>query len=342
MKKIFIYCMQKDEDDILEQWIEYHSSIVNIENIYLIDNLSVNEKTKEILNKYNKKGLNVLTKDNYKNKGDYIYELIKENNRKFGIHIAIPLDLDEFIAFVSYKLEELTNEEKLLIKQCMKMNDIPKINNFLLKKEEEEEVEEEEEEEEVEEEEYLNFNSWILGYINPQKYIISDTIKIREYLESIFDKSDRYSFAYYFTSKNDKAYYENPIKDIKYFEICNLYDMNKKFFMSDKILFLDHGNHYGKTINDGSDYISNLILFHYHFRGTIKLIDKCVNDIVGLGYDIKNIQQLRSLCNSKTIGNHNIKTYIKFYDETINSLIDIIPKENKRKNIFEYEQSFIK
>ena len=40
---IKIFCMQKNEDDILEDWILYHSSLVGYENIYLIDNQS-NEK----------------------------------------------------------------------------------------------------------------------------------------------------------------------------------------------------------------------------------------------------------------------------------------------------------
>ena len=88
--------MQKNEDDILDEWINYHSQIVGTNNIYLIDNGST-DRSNEIYKKWNELGLNLKYEKDYKKKGDYIFDWIKENNRKYGEHIAIPLDIDEFI-----------------------------------------------------------------------------------------------------------------------------------------------------------------------------------------------------------------------------------------------------
>ena len=93
--KIGIYCMEKDEDDILEQWILHHSKITPITNIYIIDNMSDSRKTHSILEKYKVMGLNVSYEKDYKQKGTLVYNLIKESKPD----IAIPLDLDEFIKF---------------------------------------------------------------------------------------------------------------------------------------------------------------------------------------------------------------------------------------------------
>jgi hypothetical protein len=79
---------------------------------------------------------------------------------------------------------------------------------------------------------------------------------------------------------------------------------------------LDHGNHHGKVKGlEIHQYIeSQLVLFHYHHRGVRKLIDKCKNDIHGLGYvkDLSNQQELRKCLDRRVIGSHNIETYLTF------------------------------
>jgi hypothetical protein len=98
MVKIKIFCMQKDEDDILEDWIRYHSYLFGIDNLYIVDNYS-GQFSLEILRKYEKRGLYWIQKPDYSKKGDYLYELMKQ----FDCDLAIPLDIDEFIAFVDEK-----------------------------------------------------------------------------------------------------------------------------------------------------------------------------------------------------------------------------------------------
>ena len=245
--KIGIYCMEKDEDDILEQWILHHSKITPITNIYIIDNMSDSRKTHSILEKYKVMGLNVSYEKDYKQKGTLVYNLIKESKPD----IAIPLDLDDFIKF----------------------DDDPKNIKDIFEK------------------------------------------IYKEYMKDTKSTNGRYSFKHYLTSENDQLYYADPIKEITKFTIVDLKSHNKKFFIGPCLTGLDHGNHTG-TVTDGtSSYTeTDLILVHYHFRGILKLIEKCKNDIKGLKIvkNINNISELTTKISQNVPGSHNIKTYRDF------------------------------
>ena len=47
-----IFTMVKDEEDIIEYWINYHGSIFGYRNLYIIDNMST-DGTYEKIMKYN-------------------------------------------------------------------------------------------------------------------------------------------------------------------------------------------------------------------------------------------------------------------------------------------------
>jgi hypothetical protein len=55
-------------------------------------------------------------------------------------------------------------------------------------------------------------------------------------------------------------------------------------------------------------------MFHFHYRGIRKLIQKCRNDILGLGYvkDINNQKELNRLVKEQAPGAHNIATYLQY------------------------------
>jgi len=260
---IKIFTMQKDEDDILEDWIEYHSKIVGYENIYLIDNYS-NIKCIDILKKYKNK-INIYTKPDYSKKGDYIAELIKENL----CDIAIPLDLDEFIGYHDKSFSIGTN--------------------------------------------YVNINL-DTNYVN----IIIELNNLPEY--------GRYSFLYYLTSSNTEIYYNNPIKEITKFHKIDNGINNKKFFRGNSLISLDHGNHNGvvKNLNTNDICKTKLFLYHYHFRGVNKLIQKCKNDILGLKLikNINDVSELKQAIKNNIHGSHNIKTYLKFIEQGPYSLLN--------------------
>src|SRR5947208_13329903 len=124
--KVKLFCMQKDEEDILHEWIIYHSYLFGINNIYIIDNGS-EEQSLQILEHYKKLGLNVYTRPEYSRKGDYICELIKENMN--DCDYAIPLDIDEFIGVVD--INNLSYEKLMkFAQQCLSFNSTFYLNQY--------------------------------------------------------------------------------------------------------------------------------------------------------------------------------------------------------------------
>ena len=92
MKKIIISTMVKDEDDIIEIWINYHGNMFGFDNLYIYDNYS-SDNTFKICEKYRDKGVKLFRARKYKWKGYYMTKVMKENN----CDIFFPLDVDEFI-----------------------------------------------------------------------------------------------------------------------------------------------------------------------------------------------------------------------------------------------------
>lgn len=91
--KVKVFTMVKNEEDIIEYWINYHGSMFGYRNLHIIDNYS-NDGTYEKILKYKKIGVKIYREKHYKKKGDLIESLIKSEK---NYDIAIPLDIDEFI-----------------------------------------------------------------------------------------------------------------------------------------------------------------------------------------------------------------------------------------------------
>lgn len=329
-KKIKLFCMQKDEDDILEEWIIYHASIFGLENIHIIDNGS-GEKSTQILQRFKSVGLNVRERPNYGKKGDYLCEWIKETANDYDI--AIPIDIDEFIGVVNTNM--LADDHLFsLIKKLISFDanyyikKYPAVGNSNVAWEhylrhgyrQNWEPCAPGHENNVSNQDIEN-NMWLILKNFPDLTISCDRDQILDVFDQLPDMG-RYAFCYYLTSRHTQAVYSNPIEDIYNFDIVdcsnhlNKANYNKKFFDPKKLYALDHGHHYGKV--DGylqSDCCeTNLILFHYHNRGYNKLIQKCKNDIMGLGH-INNINDQRELLEKikqETPGAHNIQTYLNY------------------------------
>jgi hypothetical protein len=343
MREIKIFTMQKNESDILEKWILYHSKITDISNIYIIDNNSTDNSIL-ILEKYKDKGLNIFTKDDYKQKGRYIYELIKKYSSNNDI--VIPLDIDEFIGYIDiieHNVDLSLDDINILQYIIKNKYTIEQIDKFF------------KENKNIGNTSYITSKNKlitilksdpiymsILGYLNPNKFIITDPILIRKYILNL-PEHDRYCFNYYFTSINTKLYYNDPINDIVDFELVNIFNNNKKFFTSDKLRDLDHGNHYGITKNNNNTIRTNLFLFHYHFRGLIKLIDKCRNDIRGLNKikDIDNIESLKYGIKNNIMGSHNVAEYLKFVENGIYNYNICYKEYRENNNIYKIENKII-
>ncbi len=339
MKKVKIFCMQKDEDDILNEWIIYHSSLIGINNIYIIDNNS-GPVSLHILEYYKKQGLNVFNRPNYAKKGDYLCEMIREVAH--DCDIAIPLDLDEFIGVVG--LENFPSEiKKQWVSKCMsfdasyygqKYPDVPpfcRSNHWSLFdhyvrcgfRENRSPCAPEHEKHCSDDEcaNYVNKHKRIILKTYPEYVISCNRDQIWTEINQL-PKYGRYAFIHYLTSRNTELEYTLPIEEVVYFNKVDMEqfegqgNFNKKFFDAKQLISLDHGNHYGKVdgLEKTQSYESNLCLFHYHYRGIHKLIQKCKNDIQGFGHvkDINNIRELKDKIKSEVPGTHNIITYLNY------------------------------
>jgi hypothetical protein len=93
--------MQKNEDDLLEPWIKYHSNMFGAENLFIYDNGSTSPLVAEVLEKAAVDGVKVYfefsEKAHFEAKGDIIADKIKELDRYDLYDFFLPLDCDEFV-----------------------------------------------------------------------------------------------------------------------------------------------------------------------------------------------------------------------------------------------------
>uniref|UniRef100_A0A6C0BL75 Uncharacterized protein n=1 Tax=viral metagenome TaxID=1070528 RepID=A0A6C0BL75_9ZZZZ len=335
--------MQKDEDDILEEWILYHGYLFGYDNLYIIDNCS-GTASQQILKRYQAKGIHVSAQDDYSKKGEYLYQLIQQTRNQCDL--AIPLDIDEFIGYVDLKnlpmayLRDLVRKTQSL-DQAYYLSRYPQVKT------------------EAKTPEEVTIHYVTKGYLMqwspcteerlvalssvtsshcqaiikrygplllvyyPHVASSCDREQILSYFREIIPRKEgRYSFAYYLTSRCTEIDYEHPIQQITSFDVVDYehydgkFNYNKKFFEPCKLLSLDHGNHFGRVegLTQTQYYKTQLVLFHLHHRGVRKLIEKCRNDIRGLKIvqDFQNVRELRDKVKQKVCGAHNIETYLTY------------------------------
>jgi hypothetical protein len=108
---IKLITMVKDEVDIVEDWIIYHGNIFGFNNIYVIDNYSI-DGTYEILLKFASL-INISRKKNYSSKGIYMRSYIDKycSREEFGY----PLDIDEFIVYYDYDTKKILIDKEIIL-----------------------------------------------------------------------------------------------------------------------------------------------------------------------------------------------------------------------------------
>ena len=105
--KIKLFTMVKNEDDIIEYWIQYHGELFGYNNLYIVDNEST-DRTYEKIQKYSKYGIHISREHDYSRKGEIMTELM---NQIGSYDIAFPLDIDEFIIYYDKHSNTLSPEK---------------------------------------------------------------------------------------------------------------------------------------------------------------------------------------------------------------------------------------
>lgn len=99
IEKTKVFCMVKNELDIIEYFIKWNSYLCGISNLYIIDNLSDDgtwEYLSNVKKKYNNFNLFRTPDDfNFVNKKDFINEIVNKN--KLDSEFILILDCDEFL-----------------------------------------------------------------------------------------------------------------------------------------------------------------------------------------------------------------------------------------------------
>jgi len=107
--KIKLFTMVKNEDDIVEYWIQYHGKLFGYNNLYIVDNEST-DGTYEKIQKYSKYGVHISREPDYSKKGDIMTDLM---NTIGSYDIAFPLDIDEFIIYYDKENQILSPDKTL-------------------------------------------------------------------------------------------------------------------------------------------------------------------------------------------------------------------------------------
>lgn len=105
-----ILLFERNEIDILQQWIEHHAKIVGYQNLIIFDHKS-NDGSFDLLKTYQSKGVTINRyRGEYTNKGKVLsVEMLKYGNTQ---DLLIPLDADEFI--VTHRNGKITRDEKAI------------------------------------------------------------------------------------------------------------------------------------------------------------------------------------------------------------------------------------
>jgi hypothetical protein len=111
--RVAVIGMQKNERHLLPAWCEYYGKLFGFENIFLVDDASDCERTREILVYYEEKGVHVtwLTPPGkYSLKGEIVWNIGMQCFKE-GFEFFYPSDIDEFLVINNEGFPEFCQEE---------------------------------------------------------------------------------------------------------------------------------------------------------------------------------------------------------------------------------------
>jgi hypothetical protein len=111
-KLVAVVGMQKNERHLLPAWCDYYGKLFGYENIFLVDDASNCEQTREILKIYEEKGVHVTWLEppgKYSLKGEVVWNIGIECFHQ-GYEFFYPSDLDEFLVINNEGIPEFSRE----------------------------------------------------------------------------------------------------------------------------------------------------------------------------------------------------------------------------------------
>jgi len=100
MKNIKVFCVTKDEYDLIEDFILYYGYLFGYENLIIIDNNSINQEVLDIYEKYLPKGINLYKEPSYEGNGQAVMFNKYMNMYKNSCDFMLGLDTDEFLVSI--------------------------------------------------------------------------------------------------------------------------------------------------------------------------------------------------------------------------------------------------
>lgn len=116
-----IFTMVKGENDIVEDWVNYHGTIFGYNNIYVIDNYSKDGTYETLIKLKNKYNINVIRLPDYKKKGEYMTFLLRYFSKN---EVVFPIDIDEFIVYYDKHSNTINCEKDKILDY---INNLPKL-----------------------------------------------------------------------------------------------------------------------------------------------------------------------------------------------------------------------
>lgn len=105
-----IFLFQSDEHEVLADWLQYHSYLVGLQNIHIVDQNSHNLQICKLLALYKLCGVDITMEENFVNKHTALTERMKLYNDSF----LIPMDADEFVSFPVTPTEFTTDRHTII------------------------------------------------------------------------------------------------------------------------------------------------------------------------------------------------------------------------------------
>ena len=106
---VIIATMVKNEEDIVQYWIDYYGTLFGFQNLHIIDNFST-DRTFEIAAENLSKGIHLERKLDYTKKGEYMTAL----KNRVACRFFFPVDIDEFVVLLDKGTHSLQHFAKIV------------------------------------------------------------------------------------------------------------------------------------------------------------------------------------------------------------------------------------